>query len=85
MLKLINMDKQQAINMLSKDKAYEDKLVADLSEHYIFILDGIEDLEDKEIKEIREKLLIIVDESRMHSSAFNELIEMVDQSADNIF
>ena len=71
------MDKTKALEILNREKDYEDALVDRLSIYFISRLDSIPDLSEQEKDRIEHHLTIIISESRRHSDLFNELVEMV--------
>ena len=70
-------DQTEALARLNKEKDYEDKLAADLSDYFIVSLDSIKELSEDERKKIKETLEIMNNETRKHSYMFNQLIQFI--------
>lgn len=76
---------KKTIDILRKEKAYEDELVHTLGNYYLISLDGITDINDKERKKIKDTLSKIMHESIKHRYQFNQLLQMVMEHGKNNF
>jgi len=72
-----HMDKEKALEILNEEKDYEDELVAKLNEMILEKLETTPDLEDEEIEMIRKDIKTIIDDSKIHSKTFHNMIQMV--------
>ncbi|MGV8169359.1 MAG: hypothetical protein ACP5N3_04855 [Candidatus Nanoarchaeia archaeon] len=77
------MDKSSALERLNQDRRYEDKLAIDISEYFIDSLEGIKELTETEREKLKLDLGRIAEDSRMHSTLFTHLIELVLEHADD--
>ena len=71
------MDQEKAIKILSREKGYEEKLVDDLVNYYLFSLYTIEDIEPRHKELIKTNLTTITHESIKHRYLFAKMIDMV--------
>jgi hypothetical protein len=77
------IDQSAALERLYKDRAYEDKLVSDLSEYFLDCINSIPDLTDTEKEKIRINLERIYEDSKIHLTLFTKLIDLVFENADD--
>jgi len=78
------VSKRETLKILQKEYEYEDQLMKDLANFYIYNLKNIPDLSEREKKILIEKLTQIKNESEGHRNSFNELIKYVTENgADN--
>jgi hypothetical protein len=71
------MNKEKTLEILNEEKNYEDEIVAKLTENILDKLDSIPDLKAEECKIVRKNITTLVNDSKIHSKAFNELIQTV--------
>ena len=71
------MNKEKALEILHEEKDYEDELVAKLNENVLDKLHIIPDLEDEDREMVQKGITTIVNDSKIHSKMFNNMIEMV--------
>lgn len=78
------INKTEAIDILNKEKDYEDELADNIYHFLLYSLDKISDVSDEEKDRIRRGLEVIQKESIKHSVSFKFLIELVlDNGEDN--
>jgi hypothetical protein len=77
------MDKQTTLDILNREKEYEDKLVDLLLNYYANCVDDIHDIKDKDKIIINKYISIITSDSRRHSYMFNSLVQMVFENEEN--
>ena len=77
------VNQTDALARLNKEKGYEDKLAADLSDYFITSLDYISDLNESLRETVREGLNTISSESRGHNHKFNMLIQMIVENGED--
>ena len=71
------VNQQEALNILNKEKDYEDKLASNLNNYFILNLDYIKNLSKESKEKIKEVLSQIAFESERHSYKFQMLIQGV--------
>ena len=71
------MNQKETLEILNKEKDYEDMLAHNLMIYFLESIDDIKELDEKTKQTIKEILMTIAQESKIHSQKFSELIEMV--------
>lgn len=71
------VSQKEALDVLNKEKDYEEKIASDLLNYYVISLDGIADITEEQKKTIIVSLTVIGNDSLMHANAFNNLINYV--------
>jgi hypothetical protein len=77
------VNQTETLNRLNKEKNYEDRLVADLTEYFIFSLESVTDIDKQQRKQIQSSLERIKYESMDHSDMFNNLIQLVMENGED--
>ena len=71
------MNQKETLQILNKEKDYEDQLVSTLTIYFLESIDNLKDIDKKTKQIIKEILQTITQESQEHSYEFSNLIEMV--------
>jgi hypothetical protein len=71
------LDQTKALDILNREKDYEDRLVENLDNYFLVSLDSIDDITDEQKEKIRHHLKIIIKESMKHRYLFDQLIQRV--------
>lgn len=77
------VNQTDTLERLNKEKEYEDRLVDNLTNYFLYSLDAISDLAEEQREKVKESLGLIAHESRKHSYMFNNLVQMVVENGEN--
>jgi hypothetical protein len=77
------VNQTDTLERLNKEKEYEDKLSADLTDYFLTVLDDISDITPAEKEKIRTGLSLIAKESTKHKHMFDMLIQKVLEYGEN--
>jgi flagellar biosynthesis chaperone FliJ len=79
------MEKRELISLLEKERDYEENIIYDLSNLYLYSLQHIEDLNEEEIEQIKKDITCLRDDSENHKKTFEKLIDYVRKKEKNIW
>ena len=79
------VNQTDTLSRLNREKNYEDKLVDNLNNYFIYSLDNIKDISVDEKDKIKQILETIMKESHNHSFMFDQLIQMVIEHGEDTY
>ena len=74
---------KEAIEILNRERNYEDEITSDLFNYILFYLAEVDSITEEEKKQVKKILRKIGNESLGHSRMFTELIEFCVKNGEN--